>query len=69
MSHVARNPVKFASRHLVMQCDKLFLFFSYISTTQGQQTMKKITLKIIKYISLEDGKLKGFEEIISILET
>lgn len=52
-----------------MQCDKLLLFFSYISTTQGQQTTQKITLKIRKYISLGDGKLKGFEEIISILDT
>lgn len=58
MSHVARISLKFASRQLIMQCDKLLLFFSYISTPKGQQITQKISVKIIKYLSFGDGKLK-----------
>lgn len=58
MSHLARNSLKFASRQLIMQCDKLLLFFSYISTPKGQQITQKISVKIIKYLSFGDGKLK-----------
>lgn len=41
-----------------MHCDKQLLFSSYISTPKGQQATQKITLKIIKYVSFGDGKLK-----------
>lgn len=67
MSHVARNSLKFASRQLIMQCDKLLLFFSYISTPKGRQITQKITVKIIKYLSFGGGKQVKKKKII--LET
>lgn len=71
MSHAARNSLKFASRRLAMQCDKLLSSSSSISIPKGQQAMQKFTPKIIKYISFGDGKLKFKKKkiIISILET
>lgn len=41
-----------------MQCDKLLLLSSHISTPKGQQITQKITVKIIKYLNFGDGKLK-----------